>query len=223
MAKSQKHILAIELRKEGNSIKDISRLLKISKSSASIWCRDVLLTSQQVDNLHSKMVAGGYKGRLKGAQMQKAKRKLKIKNYQKLGIKTIKPVGSRDLLMLGLGLYLGEGNKGGNQFQFTNSNSDIVRLIILWLKDVFDIKKRDLILNMIINQQHKGREVKIKNHWTKVTGADISQFNKTIFIKSKSKKAYSNLENYFGTITIRVKKSSDLQYKILGLCYGVLN
>jgi|SRR3989344_4313897 len=223
MAKFQKRILAIKLRKKGKSIKDIARLLKISKSSASIWCRDVVLTPTQIENLHSQFIIGGYKGRLKGARLQKEKREFKIKNYQKLGIVTIKLLRSRDLLLLGLGLYFGEGNKSGNQFQFTNSNPNIIKLIILWLEKIFDIKKRDLILNIIINQLHRHREKELKKYWVKITTTNIFQFNKTIFIKSKNKKIYQNFNNYFGTLTIRVRKSSDLQYRILGLCYGVLD
>jgi len=222
MAKSKKRILAIKMRSRGKSIKEIARLLKISKSSVSIWCRDVVLTYKQIEHLHSQMVIGGYKGRLKGAQLQKEKKEIKIKNYKALGIKDIKLIKSRDLLMLGLGLYFGEGNKIGNQFQFTNSNQNLIRLIILWLEKVFDVKRKDLILNIIINQLHKFREKEVKEHWVKTTRTHIRQFNKTIFIKSRGKKIYQNLNEHFGTLTIRVKKSSDLQYRILGLCYGIL-
>lgn len=222
MAKFQKRILARKMRGEGKSIKEIARLLKISKSSVSIWCRDIILTPKQIKRLHLQMVVGGYKGRLKGSQLQKTRKEIKIKNYKILGVENVKSIKNRDLLMLGLGLYFGEGNKTGNKFQFTNSNADIVGLIILWLERVFNIKRKDFILNIIINQLHKFREREVKNYWVKITHTNIHQFNKTIFIKSKSKKVYQNLNEHFGTLIIRVKKSSDLQYKILGLCYGIL-
>ena len=222
MAKFRKRLLARKMRAGGKSIKEISRLIKISKSSASIWCRDIVLTSEQIQHLHLRMVKGGYKGRLKGALLQKTRKELKIKNYQKLGIKTIKLLKNRDLLLLGLGLYLGEGSKFANQFRFTNSNPYLIKLIILWLKKLFDVKRKDFVFSVMINQLHQFRGKEVKDYWVKITSANINQFNKTIFIKSKSRKVYQNLNEHFGTLNVGVRKSSDLQYKILGLCYGIL-
>ncbi len=222
MAKSNKKLAARGLRRKGGSIKDIAEKLKVSKSSVSIWCHDVELTSRQIKKLHEKMVRGGYVGRLKGAQKNKLIKEEKISKYRKLGIETIGPVTHKSLFFIGLGLYLGEGNKSGNQFQFTNSNPDIVRLAILWLEKIFQINKKDIILNVIVNQIHRNRAEVIKKYWSRVTGVRVNQFNKTVFIKSKSKKVYENLNEHFGTLTIRVKKSSDLQYKIMGLYYGII-
>jgi len=222
MAKSKEHILARRLRGRGKSIKNIARLLGVSKSSVSVWCRDIVLTINQIDNLHSQSVIGGYKGRLKGARLQREKREFKIRNYEKLGVKNIGSLGSRDLLLLGLGLYLGEGNKSGNKFQFTNSNPDIIKLIILWLKKMFGIKKKDFVFHVMINQAHRSRDEKLKKYWARITNSGMSYFNKTVFIKAKNKKIYQNFNNHFGTLVVRVKKSSDLQYRILGLCFGVV-
>lgn len=222
MAKSHKKILAQLMRKKGKSIKEIARFLEVSRSSVSVWCRDVKLTFKQIKNLHERMVTGGYIGRLKGAYLQRSKKELKIKEYEQLGIKNIGNLNNRELLLIGIGLYLGEGNKQGNKFQFTNSNPDIVRLIILWLEKCFKVKRNNLDLTIFINLVHINREQKLLDYWTKITKTNIDQFHKTIFIKSKNKKLYLNHDNYFGILSVRVKKSSNLQYKILGLCYGIL-
>ncbi len=38
---------AIELRKEGRSVRSIAKILKVSKSSVSIWVRDIVITIEQ--------------------------------------------------------------------------------------------------------------------------------------------------------------------------------
>jgi len=54
MAKFKQKIKAIELRKKGESIGEISDTIGVSKSIVSLWCRDIALTKQQIDNLHKK-------------------------------------------------------------------------------------------------------------------------------------------------------------------------
>ncbi len=220
MAKTKEKILAISLRKDGLSIKEIAKTLNVSKSSVSIWCSDVLLTKNQENALKKKMIAAGHKGRLIGAETQKRRRNDIIRKYREDGLKDISNIDSRDLMLLGIGLYLGEGNKKGNKFQFTNSNSDIINIILLWLTKILKIKRSDIVLNVIINSAHTKREDDIRYFWSQKTKIPITQFNKTIFIKSKNKKVYDNFSNHFGTLVIRVKKSSLLQYKVLGLCYA---
>lgn len=220
MAKFLKKVMAQKLRKSGNSIKDIAGLLKVSKSSASQWCRDIKLTNEQINFLNNKMKNSGYWGRLKGALLQKEKRQRKIQKYITEGSKEVSQLSSRDWLMLGLGLYLGEGGKG-RQFQFSNSNPKIIKLIIIWLEKIFKIKKEEFILRFAINKIHKKRELIIKNFWSKFISISQDQFRKTTIIKSKNKKVYKNFDNYFGVLTIRLRKSTDLQCKINGLNYGI--
>ena len=81
MSKSIKHIEARILRQRGWSMKDISEKLEVAKSSASNWCRDITLTKKQIDELHKKMIIGGYIGRLKGAHLQRDHKQQKMQNY----------------------------------------------------------------------------------------------------------------------------------------------
>jgi len=75
MAKSKEQSLARSLRKNGLSIKEISDKLKVSKSSASLWCSEIKLTEEQIQKLHDKMVRGSYKGRMIVARLQKERKK----------------------------------------------------------------------------------------------------------------------------------------------------
>lgn len=221
MAKSKERHEAIKLRKQGESIKDISIKLKISKSTISLWCKEIRLTPEQIDALHKKMVFGGYHGRMKGAAMNREMRQKKVKVFINDGKKEIGGLSKRDWLMLGLGLYLGEGGKK-RQFQFTNSNADLIRLAMNWLSYTLNVKKENFVIRMFINEIHKDREDEIRKYWTKELNLPVQQFKNSVFIKSKNKKIYENRGTYFGVINLGVRRSTDLQSKIFGLNYGIL-
>lgn len=59
MAKVKERNKAIALRKQGQSIKDIARLLGVSKGSVSLWCQDILLTAKQKEVLNNKQIVAG--------------------------------------------------------------------------------------------------------------------------------------------------------------------
>ena len=221
MAKSLDKIEARRFRRKGRSIKDIAKLLGVSKSTVSLWCSDIELTQKQIEALHRKMVKASYKGRLKGARVQKQRRLQKISHYQKEGGKDIGIINDRDLLLFGLGLYLGEGNKHGNNFQFVNSSPDVIRIMIRWLR-LFGIGSKDFYCNIIINEVHHKRISDVQKRWMDITGFSHQQFKKTVLIKSVSKKVYENHNNHLGTFILRVYKSSDLLYKVLGLMDGAI-
>ena len=104
MAESNKKIKALSLRKNGKSIKQIAEKLKVSKSTASLWCRDVMLTSNQIKKLHDRMVSLGYIGIMKGARANHDRRIKKIEEQNKMGIETIGKLSERELLIAAVAL-----------------------------------------------------------------------------------------------------------------------
>jgi transcriptional regulator with XRE-family HTH domain len=217
MAKSKKRIEARTLRKRGLSIKDISEKLKVSKSSASNWCRDVELTEEQISNLHKKMVVGGYVGRLKGAHLQRDLKQKKIEDCFKEAKKEIRNLHNRDLLMVGLGLYWGEGGKTNSGIRIYNSNPLIIKFAMRWFREIFDIPDERFYMNVTINNIHKERLDEVIGYWSLVTGISIKQFRKPTLIKAKNKKIFENHFQHYGTLCIRITKSSDLFYRIISL------
>ncbi|KKU14394.1 hypothetical protein A3I34_02370 [Candidatus Jorgensenbacteria bacterium RIFCSPLOWO2_02_FULL_45_12] len=222
MAKPQQKTDSWRMRRNGMSIGEISKQLKVSKSSVSEWCKEIRLTRKQTRNLKNISVAHGLIGRQIGSQIQKDKKIKIIKFYEDVGKKKIANEISRGFFMLGIGLYLGEGNKNGNRFQMTNSNPYIIKSMIEWLSEFFNTKTESVIPRIMINESHKDRELSVIRFWSKTTNIPVSQFRKTVFIKSKHKKVYENRDFYFGTFVLRIEKSSRLQYEILGLCKATL-
>lgn len=223
MAKSKEKLKARILRKQGKSIRDIAALLKVSKGTVSVWCEDIVLSRQQLDALHQSWIIGGRLGRLRGTQTQKEKKKEKIHNYYQKGLKQVGRVSSRDLLIVGLGLYMGEGSKTGNTFQFSNSNYILVRVICRWLLECLRVSKKDITCRVLLNEIYKSEVMQIEKEWARLISIPTRQFYRTVFIQAKNKKLYEGRGEYRGTLALRVRRSSELQYRVLGMMDAFLH
>lgn len=213
MAKIEEREKAIKLRKAGESIRNITKQLGVSKSSVSYWCRDISLTESQIKKLSKQQRLGA----LKAAENKRKKRKKRVKEMKKLGAREVGAINKRDLFMLGLALYWGEGYKRGSQeTALTNSDPSIIKLFIRWLEEIYSISRNDLILRVSINEIHKNRESKVIRYWSQITQIPQEQFTKTSYIKTKTKKKYKNKEKHFGTLRVKVRRGTDLRRRILG-------
>jgi predicted transcriptional regulator len=222
MSKPELKLKARKMRNEGLSIKQITKFLGVSKSSVSLWCEDIILSSAQVEKLNQNRIRGGYEGRMKGARLNREKKERKIKDYEKKGLVTIGKLSKRDILLLGLGLYMGEGGKTNSKVVFVNSNFLIIKVFIKFIENVFFIPKSDIGCRVMINEIHKKRDQIVKIKWSRILKIPIDQFSRTTFIKSKTKKIYENYNDYLGTLHITIRRSSDLQYRILGLIKALM-
>ena len=102
-------IEARKLREQGKSIKEIEKLIGIRRSSISVWVRDISLTAVQKRRLA---------GRGHSLEVTERRRQSRLSNETRLrtrflheGFRDIETVKEIDLLMLGIGLYWGEGSK----------------------------------------------------------------------------------------------------------------
>lgn len=218
MAKFQKKIKAHQLRREGWSINAIASKLNVSKGSVSLWCQEITLTKKQKDTLKRNAVKAGLKGRLIGAKMNHQKKIEKIKFYEKDGIKIIKDISKRDLLMTGLGLYWGEGVKlDKSSLAFVNSDKEAILFMYEWFRVILKVKKEDFMPRIFINEMHKPRINKVLKFWSNLLELPIEQFGNPVLLKMKQKKVYDNYDDYYGVLSLKVRRSSELKYKILGL------
>jgi transcriptional regulator with XRE-family HTH domain len=221
MAKSLLRLEARRLRSKGVSVKKIASYLNVSKSTASCWVRDIILSVEQMENLRMSAIKGAELGRLRSSLLQKQRRLNLITESQKLGIATISKLSERELLIAGLALYWGEGSKKCQEVEFCNSDPKMIKFLLLWLQKCFSIKLDEIKCCVGINEIHTKREKTVKEYWSKITGIPLEQFRKTSFKKVKNVKVYENFNNHFGTLSIIVTKPSRFYFKILGLIEGL--
>lgn len=218
----KKKTQAMKMRNSGMTISDIAKELSVSKGSVSLWCRDVILTKNQKENIHNAMVRAGHKGRMIGAQMNKDKRLKRESYWQERGIKLYKNISKSQLMMLGLGLYWGEGFKAAiTSTGFANSDPGMIVIIAKWFRECMDVDSQRFILRLYVNQAHVQREQELLRFWSDLLELPLSQFRKTVVVNVQNKKVFDNPLSYKGVLQLRVSKGTDLKYRILGMIEGI--
>lgn len=210
--------IAIKLRTQGFSFGYIGEKIKVSKSTVSSWCKDIILTDTQKKHLKQNIISAGRKGRMIGVLANKNKKKEAIKKANVLAKEFIKQINDRELTLIAIALYWSEGAKTQNTsgFQFVNSDPSMIVLMKKFLLQN-GVLKEELTCSIQINESHKSRIKEVLKFWQNLLDLQHGQFRKPYFIKSISKKIYDNHDNYFGICRLIVQKSSGLKYKMLGL------
>ena len=160
----------------------------------------------------------GQYGSLRAAEKKRAARMQNESMNASLGSQDIGNLTKRDLFILGIGLYWGEGYKrGNNEFGFSNADPDMIRMFLRWVNEIYDIKTEDLILRLSINSAYAHKVNESIRFWINVTGVSRSQFTKTSLIKTKLRKYDPhNSRPYFGTLRIKVRRATQLHRRVLG-------
>lgn len=216
MARSKERIQARTLRKQGKSIKEISTLLEVSKGSVSTWCRDIILTNEQTCRLQDRMKDPNYGRRAIYLNAVKERTNKMISDLHKQGINEVGILSKRDIFLIGIALYWGEGFKKDHQVGFATSDVAMAKFFILWLEKAWGITSESLILRVTTNIAYKDNVDEIQAHWANHLKISAEQFSKPFFQNVVWQKEYEDKKAYLGVIRIKVKKSVNLLRKMYG-------
>ena len=131
---------ATVLRKSGHSYNYIAEKVGVSKSTLSYWLANIPYTPN-AETIKRIGNARAQSGRVKSKQKLES-----ILKAQEVAKKDIGTLNKRDLFMLGIGLYIGEGGKTFNIIRLINSNPMVIKAIIKWFKDVCDLTEENFTL-----------------------------------------------------------------------------
>ncbi len=213
MARKQDKQSVLAMRKRGMSYSQIKGKIKISKSTLSVWLKDLPLDEKRIRELRDNSPIRIEKFR----NTMRAKKEMRLYEVYKKVANDICDLSKRDLFLTGLFLYWGEGTKSQNSLvALTNTNPAMVKFFIQWLK-LFGVKSKDLKIKL-----HLYSDMKIKeslDFWSKELNIPISQFYKP-YVKKNTLKSIS-YKNGFGKGTCSVIFGSrDLwEYITMGLKY----
>lgn len=223
MAKSKERIEARKLRREGQSIRTISKKVNVSKGTVSLWCEDIMLTIEQKNKLIEDEKKGKAVGRAKAWESIRNERLNRLAKYVEKGRNFVGQLSERDIFIAGIALYWAEGNKKNRRLVFSNSDPIMIKLQIKWLIECLGVSRNDIYCKVGINQIHRDRVARVEQYWSEITGIPLNEFRKVSLKKVDSVKVYENTEEHFGTLNLIVKKSTNLNYLILGLIKGMSN
>jgi transposase-like protein len=206
--KTREREAARKLRREGAAINEIARRLGVSKSSVSIWVRDIGLTREQMRVLLERNPA--YNRQLSGWTKLAARRRDERRAWQEEGRRIAR---LRDpSFVAGCMLYWAEGSKGRNQLQFTNSDPVMARFFVEFLETHFDLAKTDIKITCNLFADHLAKQRGIEQHWLEVLGLPRESLRKSVvnvYSKHSQRKRAGNLP--YGTCRVVVSKTSVTQ------------
>ena len=156
------------------------------------------------------------RGSLIAAENKIKERLCRMSTFMKIGARKVGKLSKRDLFIAGLALYWAEGSKKNRRVELINSDPAIIKIWISWLKAFTKMNDRDLTLCVGINEIHRPRIGKVQKYWSHLTGIRESQFRSPSFKKVRNRKVYDNYDSHFGSLCVRTRKSTNLNYEILG-------
>jgi len=191
--KAEEKKLAIKLRKEGKVFREILEQVDVSKSTLSLWLREIPLSEKHLRRIKN----------LKDAAREKASISIKSKwkrKYNKI-YDEYEPPFSEPFFMLGLGIYMGEGSKYSRcVVGLANSDKKILLIFKKWIEKYFaekNFKWRGYVAT------HSGKDIiGIKLWWSKKMKIPLQNFNKTNVTVNKISQRKKNILK-FGTFHLR--------------------
>jgi transcriptional regulator with XRE-family HTH domain len=218
-AKDDLRARARELRLQGWTYDRIEAELGCSRSSVSLWVRDLPRPERKRTPEEASAIARrGWepKMRLRDEERQRTKEAAK---------REVGSLSPRELFLVGVGLYWAEGGKDKpyerrENVTFVNSDPGMIKVFLAWL-DLLGIERERLRYTVMIHETADAAGAEL--YWSDLVDADRSQFNKTTLKKHNPKTVRKNIgASYRGCLAIKVLKGADLYRRIEGSWYGIV-
>jgi AcrR family transcriptional regulator len=159
--KTEERMEARRLRREGLSIRDISALVGVSRSSVSHWVRDIELTPSQLDELRRRNPAFSpdFAGTRIWAERCREARRRNQQDGRALARR------GEPLHAAGCMLYWAEGEKHRNRVALANSDPDVVRVFLAFLRAYFGVPDDRVALYCNLFATTDEQQEEIERHW----------------------------------------------------------
>jgi hypothetical protein len=165
--KVQEQRRAQELRAQSWTLQDIATELGVSKSSVSLWVRDVDFVPNPRRRSHW---TGTNPHPMHVAKLDE------IERCNREGAARIGVLSEREFLVLGAALYAGEGAKTQDALAFANSDPRLIRMFVTWLRRFFDVDESKFRVRLYL---HEGLDLNAAiAFWSDITQIPPAQFYK---------------------------------------------
>lgn len=206
---------AIALRKHGFSYSEILKQVRVAKSTLSLWFKEVTLSKSQKQALTQKKLDAAKMGGIKKKQ-QRLDRSSQIRQLAK---RDVGVVNERTIRLLGAFLYWAEGNKQKEHavsvgVKFSNSDPTMIRFFYEWLRRICCVATEDIHFELYIHES--GDVKKAKEYWERIIPVSGNKLLPVRWKRNKVNTCRKNIgKDYFGLIRINVRRSTDLNRKIM--------
>lgn len=218
--KLEEKVRAQGLRRKGLSYGEILQKVNVSKSTLSLWLKDIKLTKKQENRLTKIKVLGQHRGSIVAANNKRKARIERTRRIHREAKTFIGRLNKRDRFIAGIAFYAAEGDKTDGKGGFANSDSKIIKFMIAWFKNFCKIPMSKFRGAIWLHEGLDAEEA--KKYWSILTGIPKNQFHKTYIAKNKtdSKKIRKNIHKH-GVFSIRFFDSAR-QRRIMGWISALL-
>jgi transposase len=212
---------ARELRLQGWTYDQIQVELGCSKSSISLWVRD-LPKPERRDPSEQAKLASRKRWEHELAVRDEERQKTKVAAAAEIG-----RLSDRELFLAGVVLYWAEGAKDKTHsrqrrenLQFINSDPNVIGFYLRWL-DSQGVQRERLRFRVYIHESADVAEA--ESFWAKLVDVDASAFQRTTLKKHNPRTVRKNVgDSYRGCLAIYVTKSAELYRRMEGAWYGIV-
>ncbi|MDQ1010292.1 transcriptional regulator with XRE-family HTH domain [Streptomyces sp. V4I23] len=218
-AKDDLRARARELRLQGMTYDQIQVELGCSKSSISLWVRDLPKPERKRSREEASAIAR------RGWEVTLRRREAERRETKSGAALDIGALTERELLLVGAALYWAEGTKDKpyarrERVTFVNSDPGMIQVFIAWL-DLVGIERERLRFHVMI---HESADITAaEQYWANLVDADPAAFGKTTLKRHNPTTVRKNTgEEYRGCLVIHVQGSADLYRRIEGWWCGIV-
>ena len=189
-------------------LKEIARRVGVAASSVSRWVRDIELTAAQEQELLRRNPA--YNRQQSGTAIQAANRRAERVAYQEEG-RSLALRGD-SCHVAGCMLYWAEGEKDRNALRFYNSDPEMVRFFVVFLKTYFNLREEEIRITCNLFADHVQRQHEIEQFWLEVAQlpeCSLGESYVNVYSKHSKKKRANRLP--YGTVRVTVCRTRVVQ------------
>jgi hypothetical protein len=179
-------------------------LARLSRRLAGV--RDIELTDGQREALRIAAYNGDVKGRTMNVQLRCKARLLAQEEGRMLAANGDRAFVARCML------YWAEGGKARNQIKFVNSDPEMVRFFVRFLKTYWNLRSADIRITCNLFADHLERQYEIEQFWldvADVSGEWLCKSSVNVYSKYSKKKRQNKLP--YGTCRVTVSRTRIIQ------------
>lgn len=190
-------------------MKELAALLGVSRSTVSLWVRDIELTEEQRAFLRRRMG-----GRIDGARVNTVRGLERRRKAQAAGRGRAK--GNDPLHLAGCMLYWAEGSRARHSVEFVNSDPAMIAFFVRFLRLCYAVPDSKIRVTCNLFADHEVQQREIERFWLGLLGLPRDCLRKTAvnrFSKHSQKKRVNKLR--YGTCRVTVA-DTQLVHNIYG-------
>jgi hypothetical protein len=195
-------------REECLSVREIQRRLQVSKSSVSLWVRDIVLTPDQMARLRQNN--GRHPAQAEASRRRADLARARRRQSQADG-RALAQRGD-PFHAAGCMLYWAEGSKNRNAAHLTNADPEVLRFFARFMRAFFDIPDEKFRVTCNLFADHVVRQTEIEQFWLDTLGLPRSSLCRSIvnvYSKYSQKKRKNKLP--YGTCRLCVNSTAVVQ------------